>query len=144
MGEETPAIIIHNFTQARAALAAAQAVNKPVSLWSAPGAGCYAGAGWWRGLLDLLGQTSPDQGYYTSVLDCSDAPGFVMAAIRAQVPGIYFEGMPDITQKLSEMATAQGLGLVTVRPQALDLAAVKIPYDTCLHYLKGDQQHGFA
>jgi len=144
MGGETPAIIIHNFSQAQAALAAAHEANKSVALWSAPGAGCYAGAGWWRGLLDLLTQAQPGHGHYTSVLDCSDAPGFVMAAIRAQVPGIYFSGMPDITQKLSDMATAQGLGLVTVRPKALDLAAAKNPQDVCLHYLRGDQQHGIA
>jgi len=144
MDEETPAIVIHNFAQAQAALAAAQEANKPVALWSAPGAGCYAGAGWWRELLDLLRQVQPDQGRYTSVLDCSDAPGFVMAAIRAQVPGIYFCGMPDITQKLSDMATAQGLGLVTVRPKVLDLASARNPQDVCLHYLKGDQQHGIA
>ncbi len=144
MGEETPAIIIHNFAQAQVALAAAHEANKPVALWSAPGAGCYAGAGWWRGLLDLLRQMQPDQDRYITVLDCSDAPGFVMAAIRAQVPGIYFRGLPDITQKLSEMATAQGLGLVKVRPAALDLAAPKNPYDLCLHYLRGDQPHGLA
>lgn len=144
MGEETPAIIIHSFAQAQAALAAAYEADKSVTLWSAPGAGCYAGAGWWRELLDLLRQAQPDQDRYTTVLDCSDAPGFVMAAIRAQVPGIYFCGMPDITQKLSDMAIAQGLGLVTVRPAALDLAAAKNPHDLCLHYLRGNPQHGVA
>lgn len=141
MGEE-PAIIIHNFAQGQAALAAAHEVNKPVILWSAPGAGCYAGAAWWRGLLDLLKQVQPEQSRYTSVLDCSDAPGFAMAAIRTRIPSIYFCGSPDITQKLSAMATAQGLELVTLRPAALDLATAKDPQGACQHYLKGGQQHG--
>lgn len=144
MGEELPAVIIHNLAQGRAALAAANEVHKPVVLWSAPGAGCYAGAGWWCGLLDQLKQAQPDQGHYTSILDCSDAPGFAMAAIRAQVPGIYFCGMPEITQKLSDMARAQGLGLFTVRPAALDLAAANDPQELCLQYLRSDQRHDIA
>ncbi len=144
MGEELPAIVIHNFAQGRAALAAAGEASKPVALWSAPGAGCHAGAGWWRGLLDLLKQARPDQGGYTSVLDCRDAAGFAMAAIRARVPGIYFRGVPEITQKLADMATAQGLELVTIRPPALDLAAAKDPQAACLNYLRSDERYDIA
>ncbi len=44
-------IIVHSLDHARAALAVAAAVGKPVTLMSAAGAGCYAGPRWFLALV---------------------------------------------------------------------------------------------
>ena len=60
-----PAVIIHGLDHARMALAP----GLPVTLLSAPGAGVYAGAGWWRALMLALCPADPD------ILDCGSAAG---------------------------------------------------------------------
>ena len=72
-----PAVVVHDLAQANAALAAGLALT----MLSAPGAGCFAGAGWWRALVAQARATHPDTPCQ-DVLDCADAPGHAMAAIR--------------------------------------------------------------
>ena len=72
-----PAVVVHDLAQARAALCEGLALT----LLSAPGAACFAGAGWWRALIDMARAAHPHTPCQ-DVLDCADAPGHAMAAVR--------------------------------------------------------------
>jgi fructose/tagatose bisphosphate aldolase len=103
--------------EARAAAAAARARGTPLLLVSAPGAGSHAGGGWWRKLCDALTAEFPDLAI-TAVLDCGDAPGAVLAALRAGVTDILFDGDAAVAARLAAIAERHGARLRRVRPDA--------------------------
>ena len=111
-----PAVVVHGFLDARAALRP----GRPVTLLSAPGAACYAGCGWWRALvaraLAEAGRDAPD------VLDCADAPGRAVEALRSGCRRLVLD--PDVPAFADVAARAAALdaAVLPVRPPALDLA----------------------
>jgi hypothetical protein len=118
---DAPVIIVHSLAHAVAALAAAEEVGRPVVLASAPGAGIYAGPGWWRELIAAACAAVP-AARCTALLDCGDDAGAAQAAIRAGVEAIIFTGRADVAERLADIAGQQGASLLTARPEpALDL-----------------------
>ncbi|HQT46603.1 MAG: hypothetical protein B7X08_04100 [Acidocella sp. 20-63-7] len=107
-----PAVIIHDLAQARFALAP----KLPVTLLSAPGAGSYLGCLWWRELLTLADFSGP------SLLDCADAPGRALEALKLGLPGIVLTGPAQALPPLAAIAHGQGARLLTQPPSALNLA----------------------
>jgi len=117
-----PVIVIHSLAHAVAALHAAQQAGQPVTLASAPGAGIYAGPGWFGALIAEACASMPTAAF-VALLDCADDPGAVQAAIRAGIAGIIFTGRADIAERLADIAAQAGARLLTARPDpALDLA----------------------
>jgi len=118
-----PAIfVVHSLTHAVAALEAAAAADRGVVLLSAADAGVYAGAGWWKALVEAARDAIP-AAKFSAILDCGDAAGAVQAAIRAGVAAAIFTGRADVGGRLAAIAEQQGAALLTARPQpALDLA----------------------
>lgn len=106
------AVVVHGLAQAKLAVGAG-----PVTLLSAPGAAVYAGCGWWRALVDASGATGPD------VLDCGDAPGRAMEALRAGCRIIVLDPGCPAAPLIAARAAAAGAYMLTTRPPALDLAA---------------------
>jgi acyl-CoA reductase-like NAD-dependent aldehyde dehydrogenase len=108
-------IAIHDLTQARAALEAAEEAGVPVSLRSAPAAALYAGVGYLKALCDEVG--------HELVIDCGDDAGVVMAALREGCRRLIFSGSAEIAQKLADMAGQIGAELrhETAPPDALVL-----------------------
>lgn len=72
-----PATIVHSLAEARATLA----LDRPVTLLSAPGAALYAGCGWWKALVDQARAAHPDVPCI-DILDCADGTGAALAALR--------------------------------------------------------------
>ncbi len=109
-----PAVTIHSAAHAEAALAP----GLPVTLLSAPGAVLYAGAGWWRALIAAAGppKGTPD------ILDCADAPGRALEALRLCQPLLVLSARRDIWDDIADRAGRQGAKLLAARPPALDLA----------------------
>jgi hypothetical protein len=107
-----PAVIVHGLAQARLAVAAG-----PVTLLSAPGAALYAGCGWWRAVVAASGTAGPD------VLDCADAPGRAMEALRAGCRIIVLEPAVPAAALVTGRAAAIGAVVLPAPPPALDLAA---------------------
>ncbi len=100
--------------------AAAQA-RRPIVLASAPGAGIYAGPGWWRELVAAARAAVP-AAQSAALLDCGDEPGAALAAIRAGVEAVVFTGRADVARRLAEIARGHGVRFATLRPAAaLDL-----------------------
>ncbi len=107
-----PAVVVHGLGDARRALAP----GRPVTLLSGPGAAIYAGAGWWRALVAASGTAGPD------VLDCADAPGRAMEALRAGCRLLVLDPAVPAAPLVAARAAAAGALVLPERPPALDLA----------------------
>jgi hypothetical protein len=129
------AILIHNARDAHAAVAAAAALHVPVTLLSAPGAAGYAGAGYFRALIEDVEARHPDV-VVTGVLDCGSAPGHVMGALRAGIRHLRFSGDDAVAAKLRAIAQAQGAALITGDIAALDLARIEDADTACRTWLR--------
>ena len=91
-------------------------------LTSAPDGGGYVGPGWFKALLAAAREAVPDA-RCSSLLDCGDNVGAVLAAIRSEVEGVVFTGRPDAAHRLANIARQHGVRFETERPpDALDLA----------------------
>ena len=110
-----PAVVVHGLAQARLAVAAG-----PVTLLSARGAAIYAGCGWWRALVEASGATTPD------ILDCADAPGRAMEALRAHCRLLVLDPALPATALVAARAAAIGAQILAERPPALDLARLDL------------------
>ena len=106
-----PAVVVHGLAHARAALEP----GLPVLLLSGPGAAGYAGAGWWRAMIDLAldGRHQPD------ALDCSDQAGRALEALSVGCRILVLLPCPALP---AIMERAAGALVLQVRPPALDLA----------------------
>lgn len=107
-----PAVIVHDAAQARLALAA----GGKVTLLSAPGAGAFAGVLWWQGLISASGASPPH------ILDCGDAAGHALAALRAGQRLIVLGCPSAIFDEVAARAAGLGARLLPAAPPALDLA----------------------
>ncbi|HEX7388848.1 MAG TPA: hypothetical protein VF286_01975 [Acidiphilium sp.] len=107
-----PAVIVHD----RSHIARVLAPGLPVTLLSPPGFALYAGCLWWKTLLDQTGFAGP------ALLDCADAPGRALAALRLGISGIVLAAEPEILARVSAIAASTGALVLAEPPPALDLA----------------------
>jgi hypothetical protein len=112
-----PAVIVHGLSDARAALAP----GLPVTLLSATGAALFAGCLWWREITASARAEYPATPA-TDILDCADASGLAMSALRSGVNRLVL--WPDAPGWAAVAAIAAGQGGFVLRaaPPALDLA----------------------
>ncbi len=107
-----PAVVVHGLPHLQQAVAP----GRPVTLLSGPGAALYAGCGWWRALMARGAGGNPD------ILDCADAAGRAMEALRAGCRLLVLDpALPSWTLVASRAAVV-GATLLAGRPAALDLA----------------------
>jgi hypothetical protein len=108
-----PAVVVHDLAGALAALAR----GVPVTLLSAPGAGVYAGCGWWRALVAAARAAHPDVPCI-DILDCADATGQALAALRIGVTRLVL--WPEAPGHAAAEAIAATLGgfLLSAPPAA--------------------------
>jgi hypothetical protein len=112
-----PAVVVHGLEDAEAALA----VGRPVTLLSARGAALYAGCLWWREMIARARAAHPAMPVI-DILDCADAPGRALAAIRAGQKFLILAPTVPGFPAVAAIAAARGLVLLAERPPALDLA----------------------
>jgi hypothetical protein len=113
-----PAVVIHALAQAEAALAAAG--PRGVLLLSAPGAGGFAGPAWFLALIAEARRRH--QGVAcAAALDCADAPGTALAALRAGARIIVLHGGCPAFGAVAAAAAEAGATLLPARPAAFDL-----------------------
>ena len=112
-----PAVIVHGLADAKAALAP----GLPVTLLSAPGAALFAGCLWWREIITAARAVSMNT-EATDILDCADASGMAMGALRSGVFRLVL--WPDAPGWHGVAAIAERAGGFVLRqaPPALDLA----------------------
>ena len=111
-----PAVIIHGLAQASVALAPAL----PVTLLSARGAAQYAGCAWWRQIVVEIRRRHA-RTPITDILDCADAPGRAMAALRIGQGLLVLDPCPAFDE-VAAAAASVGAVILSRPPPALDLA----------------------
>ena len=112
-----PAVLVCGLADARAALAP----GRPVCLLSAPGAALSMGVLWWRALIEAAraeaGATIVD------VLDCADAPGRALEALRGGQRLLVLDGAVPAYGRVAALARSLGGAVLPARPPAFDLGA---------------------
>ena len=111
-----PAVIVHGLPDASAALRP----GRPVTLLSARGAALYAGVLWWRELIAAARAGHPATPVF-DVLDCADAPGQAMAALRGGQRLLVLDAASPAFTAVSGAAAALGARVLGEAPPALDL-----------------------
>ena len=90
-----------------------------ITLCSAPDAAASLGPAWFRDIILVLEQTYPEVDM-EAVLDCGDAAGHALAALRAGVRIIRFSGPARTATKIEDIAGTYGARLVRRSPRILD------------------------
>jgi len=126
-------IVVHSLQQAVAACAIADRLKVSLTLASAPGAALNVGPGWFKAVIEQASERYPAV-TVTSILDCGDEPGAVMAALRAGVKHLRFHGGAETRRKLAEM----GAIFVPAAGETLDLLEIEEPETACAAFLRGD------
>lgn len=119
-------IVIHSLAHARAALAAACECRAAVTLLSAEGAAGNAGPMWFLEVMRAAQDEFP-KARMTAVLDCGDAPGHALAALRAGCRALRFKGDRIVQPKIKAIAKQYGAALYERREPALDLLHERDP-----------------
>lgn len=88
-------------------------------LLTAPGAADYAGPDVLLAMVRAGLAEAPDADVET-VIDCADAPGWVLAALRAGWTHVLFTGPVDMAVRLGEIARRSGALILADRPKAHD------------------------
>ncbi len=114
---QSPAVIVHSLDMARAAVA----LGRPLTLLSADGAACYAGVAWWQALVRQARAAAPGL-RVPDILDCGDAPGYALQALRLGQRTLILRADPRIWQDIAARAEDCGAVLLAEPPLALDLA----------------------
>lgn len=131
-----PAIVIHSLAEADAALAAAEAAGRAVTLISAPGAAGYAGPGFFAALIETAAERHPGA-RFEAVLDCATAAGDALGALRRGLKLICFVGDREVADKLAEIAASLDAAIVTDRPAALDPRGARDKVAACRAWIEG-------
>jgi hypothetical protein len=127
-------ILVHGLADLRAALSAASELGVAVRLLSAAGAGCHAGGGWFRALVEAGRREHPGV-RFTAVLDCADRPGAALDALRAGVADVALAAPPDVLERVGAIAAVLGARLHAPTRDGLDLRGTRDPRGACRSWL---------
>jgi hypothetical protein len=111
------AVVVHGFDEALAALRP----GLPVALVSAEGAALFAGCLWWRAVVESARAACPATAC-SDWLDCADAPGRAMEALRSGCAGLILNPACPGFAAVAAACAAHGAILLGSRPPALDLS----------------------
>ncbi len=109
-------VIVHGLAEARAALRP----GWPVTLLSARGAALHGGCLWWRELVAAARARHPATPVL-DVLDCADAPGQAMAALRIGQRLLLLDAACPAFPAVAAAAAVLGAAVLDAPPAALDL-----------------------
>jgi hypothetical protein len=112
-----PAVVVHGLDEAVAALRP----GLPVLLLSAPNAAAFMGCLWWRALVQAAQRACRDT-EAADALDCGDAPGYAMAALREGQRILILDPATPAFPAVCNAATRLAAAVWPERPAALDLA----------------------
>ncbi len=131
-------IIIHNIADARAALAAAADVGRPVILVSAPGAAAYLGAAVFREMVAAAARDMPGADV-TAMIDCGEDAGLALNALRHGLTAIRLRAGAAAMAAVADIAAQMG-AIIDPDPEgpALDLLDRPDAPAACRAWLQGD------
>jgi hypothetical protein len=115
--KQYPVVVVHSLSHARDVLA----LGQPVTLLSARGAAHYAGAAWWLALVKRA-RFENVAVPLEDILDCADAPGLALSALRLGQRTIVLEAEAPGWSSVAAIAASLGCEVLTHRPSALDMS----------------------
>ena len=113
-----PAVTIHGPDDAESALRA----GRRLTFVSAPGAGCYGGARWWRLVVDGAARAHPGL-VAADILHCGDQAGRAVEALREGCRAVVLDPASRAWDDVADRAASVGAQLLRDLPPALDMAA---------------------
>ena len=122
------AAVVADAAQARAALAAAPECR--VLLLGPRDGAARLGVGYFKALLDLLRGEHPGRDFVLAV-DCGDAAGLALAALRVGIEAILFDVDAARRRRLADIARQCGAALIARPANAVDLTAAPDPFAAC-------------
>jgi hypothetical protein len=117
----TRAVMVRNRSEAVEAMRAAAMSGNSLMIVSPPGAALFAGPIWFRALIRATRAESGVDADVIFVLDCGDAPGAALAAIRARVEAIAFRGTRSVRARLAAIARRAGVAMHVPPANAFDM-----------------------
>lgn len=105
-----PAVRVHGLAHIRQA----QALARPFTLLSAPGAALSWGCLWWQALLAAAAYSGP------ALLDCANAPGRAIEALELGLNGVSLTPCPAWAE-IAALAASKNAMLLPAPPACLDL-----------------------
>ena len=124
------AVVVHDLSQAVAALAAAADLGRPIELWSAAGAGIYAGPGWFAAV-ERRARAAVPGAKASFILDCAERADLVQAAFGEGISQVCFTGRTSVAVRLADIAAKSRAKLHRRRARALDLLDEADPAAAC-------------
>ena len=134
-GLSAPAVEIRSIADARAAAAAAGQLGLSVMLVSIRAGASSLGPLAFQAMVEATRAEHP-LARIESAIDCADAEGRVLHAVRAGCAAAIYDGRADVAARLAEIAAAAGARLLTERPPALSLAGARDPLGACRAWIK--------
>lgn len=132
-------IIVHTLEDAVAALEAAEELNVPVTLQSAPDAIFYAGSLYLLHLFEQAQKLCPGA-KGTFVLDAADGGAEALAAMQVGHKRLRTSADEQTRAQLKDIASQNGITIVEGTEPTLDLAGVRDARAACLEWLKKAQK----
>jgi len=114
------AVRVHGLDDALRTCAVANELEVAITLMSASAAVRSMGPAWFRNIAREVEQAYPDLDF-EAVLDCGDAAGYALAALRAGVETIRFSGNASASGKIREIAAMYGSRVTRKPTQILDI-----------------------
>ncbi len=124
------AIAVRGLDHCRAALAAARASGRAVTLVVPADVVATLGPMAVRAMLDAA-QTAVPGAPFRVLADCGDAPGLALNALRHRIDGLILNASPEVFGRLRDIARASGAVLIDRAPSMLDLTATDDPESAC-------------
>jgi hypothetical protein len=118
-----PAVVVHGLAEALAALDLAG--PRGVLLLSAPGAAGSLGPGWFLAIIAAAAAARPGVPH-RAALDCADAPGAALAALRAGARLLVLDPECPAFAAVLGAAKESGAAVWPARPPALDLGRLDL------------------
>ncbi len=106
--------VVGSLAEARAALSDAGGAS--VVLVSPPGASHYLGVGFFRALVDAARAEYPGV-VVDAVMDCGDAPGYALSALRLDFKTIVLRGDPRARARVAAIARSLGARVLSRAPR---------------------------
>jgi len=125
--------IVHNLAHAIAALTAAAEADAPVTLLSPPEAAKSLGVGMFLAIIAAARAALPEA-KSEAVLDCGDAPGLALGALRAGAEAVTLRASPETRAKVADIAGQTGARLIEPE-EAFDLLPAHDPLASARRFL---------
>src|SRR4029079_5185368 len=124
--DHRPAFIVHSWKHVALVLEAARQQRRAVWLLSPVAASYSSGVGFWSAIQQRIGALYPEVDVRLAV-DCDDAAGHVLAALRVGLKFLVFRGNEAARQRLVDIAQQSGAALIEAPADALDLLPLARP-----------------